>query len=314
MREGYEGTGPGAITPDGCAVELYKRVGVRDEPDIICRAVPAGAHILELGCGAGRVTHALLERGFTVTAVDESADMLAHVRGARTVLSPIEHLDLGEKFDVVMLASYLVNAGDPNVRRGLLTACRGHVADGGCVLLQREGDDWHDTLPWERVDPSGYTVRMSLAESLADGADSLFAEYVFPDVIWTQKYHSRQLSKAAFEAALAEADLRADRYLTDDGTWVRAVAAARPPAPRLIKKRLRALGIRTLGSGYGFGDDDVGRLRAGRQLDLVRAAGQVAFDRRDSLQGRPCPGQWGARQAGVLRPRRRRGTRLARGP
>ncbi|NEE17562.1 SAM-dependent methyltransferase, partial [Streptomyces sp. SID7499] len=25
-REGYEGTGPGAITPDGCAVELYRRL------------------------------------------------------------------------------------------------------------------------------------------------------------------------------------------------------------------------------------------------------------------------------------------------
>src|SRR5688572_25560640 len=79
MREGYEGTGPGAITPDGCAVELYSRLPVRDEPDIITAAVPAGAHILELGCGVGRMTHPLLERGFTVTAVDESAEMLDRV-------------------------------------------------------------------------------------------------------------------------------------------------------------------------------------------------------------------------------------------
>lgn len=225
MREGYGGTGPGAITPDGCAVELYKRVAVRDEPEIIARAVPEGARVLELGCGVGRVTHPLLARGFTVTAVDESADMLAHVRGARTVRSPIEHLDLGERFDVVMLASFLVNAGDPEVRRGLLAACRRHVADGGCVLLQREGDDWHETLPWERVDPSGYTLRMSLAESLADGVDSLHAEYVFPDAIWTQTFRSRALTEEAFEEALAEADLMVDRYLTDDGTWVRAVPA-----------------------------------------------------------------------------------------
>ncbi|GGW68277.1 hypothetical protein GCM10010503_51970 [Streptomyces lucensis JCM 4490] len=75
MREGHEGTGPGAITPDGRAVELYDRLPVGDEPDIITAAVPAGAHILELGSGVGRMTHALLERGFTVTAVDESADM-----------------------------------------------------------------------------------------------------------------------------------------------------------------------------------------------------------------------------------------------
>lgn len=40
MREGYGGTGPGAITPDGCAVDLYARLPVGDEPDIIAAAVP----------------------------------------------------------------------------------------------------------------------------------------------------------------------------------------------------------------------------------------------------------------------------------
>ncbi|RPK71851.1 Mg-protoporphyrin IX methyl transferase [Streptomyces sp. ADI95-17] len=88
VREGYSGTGPGAITPDGCAVELYRRLSVGDEPDVIAAAVPAGATILELGCGTGRVTHPLIGRGFEVTAVDESAQMLEHIRGARTVRSP----------------------------------------------------------------------------------------------------------------------------------------------------------------------------------------------------------------------------------
>ncbi|SCD71661.1 hypothetical protein GA0115238_12182 [Streptomyces sp. di50b] len=41
-RAGFEGTGPGAITPDGCAVELYARLPVGDEPDVIEAAVPAG--------------------------------------------------------------------------------------------------------------------------------------------------------------------------------------------------------------------------------------------------------------------------------
>jgi hypothetical protein len=42
------------------------------------------------------MTHPLIERGFAVTAVDESAEMLERVRGARTICSPIEELDLGE--------------------------------------------------------------------------------------------------------------------------------------------------------------------------------------------------------------------------
>jgi SAM-dependent methyltransferase len=225
MRKGYEGTGPGAITPDGCAVELYARLSASTEPDVIAGAVPAGARILELGSGAGRVTHPLVARGFSVTAVDESAEMLEHVQGARTVLSPIEELDLGETFDAVMLGSFLVHAGDADVRRGLLATCRRHVADDGCVLIQREGVDWYTNLPRERIDPSGYTVRIVSATPVGDGVNSVLAEYVFPDATWTQTFLSRPLTDAAFEEALAEAGLQVDRYLTDDRTWVRAVAA-----------------------------------------------------------------------------------------
>ncbi|MFD4879973.1 class I SAM-dependent methyltransferase [Streptomyces sp. NPDC058420] len=223
MREGYEGTGPGAITPDGCAVELYSRLPIGQEPDIIAAAVPAGAHILELGSGVGRMTHPLLERGFTVTAVDESAEMLERVRGARTICSPIEQLDLGETFDVVMLASFLVHAGDVEVRRGLLRTCLRHVAPGGSVLIQREGENYHTSLPRERVDPSGFTVRMVSAEPVGDGVNSVHAEYVFPDAVWTQTFLARPLTQDQFEEALAEAGLRVDSYLTPDGIWVRAV-------------------------------------------------------------------------------------------
>ncbi|MCM2414756.1 class I SAM-dependent methyltransferase [Streptomyces sp. RKAG290] len=224
VREGYSGTGPGAITPDGCAVELYSRLSVGDEPDVIAGAVPAGSRILELGCGAGRVTHPLIRRGFDVTAVDESEQMLEQVRGARTVRSPIESLDLGdETFDVVMLASFLVHTGDHRVRDGLLRTCRRYVRDGGAVLIQREGQDYHTRLPRERVEPAGYTVRIVSSTPVGDGVNSVRAEYEFDDARWSQTFLSRQLSKEQFEGYLAAAGLRVDRYLTDDGVWVRAV-------------------------------------------------------------------------------------------
>ncbi|MFE7464428.1 class I SAM-dependent methyltransferase [Streptomyces sp. NPDC057499] len=224
VREGYSGTGPGAITPDGCAVELYRRLPVGNEPDVIAAVVPAGASILELGCGVGRVTRPLIGRGFEVTAVDESAQMLEHVRGARTVCGPIESLDLGEeRFDVVLLASFLVHAGDERVRDGLLRTCRKHVKDGGAVLLQREGADYRLDLPKERIHPEGHTVRIVSAEPVGDGVDSIHVEYVFDDARWTQTFRSRELSKERFEACLEAAGLTVDRYLTDDGVWVRAL-------------------------------------------------------------------------------------------
>ncbi|MFD7446165.1 class I SAM-dependent methyltransferase [Streptomyces sp. NPDC059909] len=226
MRAGHQGTGPGSITPDGCAVELYSRLPIGAEPDIVAAGVPAGAHLLELGCGVGRMTHPLLERGFTVTAVDESPEMLERVRGARRVCSPIEDLDLGETFDVVMLASFLVHAGDIEVRRALLRTCVRHVAVDGCVLIQREGEDFHTNLPHERVDPSGFTVRIVSAKPVWAGVNSVTAEYEFPDAIWTQTFLARPLTKQQFEQALAEAGLKFDKYLTEDRIWVRAVLAA----------------------------------------------------------------------------------------
>jgi SAM-dependent methyltransferase len=225
MREGHQGSGPGAITPDGCAVTLYSRLPAGAEPDIVAAAVPEGARILELGSGVGRMTHPLLERGFTVTAVDESAEMLEHVRGARTICSPIEDLDLGERFDAVMLASFLVHTGDVEVRRGLLRTCARHVEETGCVLIQREGADYHTNVPRERVDPSGFTVRILSADPVGDGVNSVRAEYEFPDAVWTQTFRARPLTTEQFEEALGEVGLAVDRYLTEDGTWVRAVPA-----------------------------------------------------------------------------------------
>jgi SAM-dependent methyltransferase len=196
---------------------------VGPEPDIVATAVPAGARILELGSGVGRMTHPLLERGFTVTAVDESAEMLERVRGARTICSPIEELDLGETFDVVLLASFLVHSGDIRVRQALLRTCVRHVAPGGCVLIQREGEDYHTNVPRERVDPSGCVIRIASSEPLGDGVNSVRAEYEFPDATWTQTFRARPLTKQQFEEALAEAGLEVDRYVTQDRIWVRAV-------------------------------------------------------------------------------------------
>ncbi len=109
----------------------------------------------------------------------------------------------------------------------MLRTCVRHLAEGGCVLIQREGADFHTDVPRERVDPAGFTVRIVSVEPVGDGVDSVHAEYVFPDATWTQTFLSRPLTPEQFETALAEEGLRADRYLTEDGIWVRAVPADR---------------------------------------------------------------------------------------
>ncbi|RKN12628.1 class I SAM-dependent methyltransferase [Streptomyces radicis] len=225
-REGNVGTGPGVITPDGSPVEWWLRLPVGREPEVIAAASPPGAHLLELGCGVGRVTRPLLRRGFAVTAVDESPEMLAHVSGARTVCSPIETLELGdERFDVVVLGSFLVHTGDPAVRRGLLATCRRYVAGGGAVLIEREGDDWHERVPRERELGNGGVVRVVSADPVDADTSRIRVEYAIDGAEWSQTFLSHRYGEGAFAGALAEAGLAFDAELTDDGCWIRALPA-----------------------------------------------------------------------------------------
>jgi SAM-dependent methyltransferase len=223
------GTGPGAITPDGCAVELYAMVPARGEPGIIDATAPPNASILELGCGAGRVTHPLIAMGHTVVGVDESPEMLAHVRGARTVPARIDGLDLGELFDVVVLASHLVNVPEDDLLAAFLATCARHVRDTGCVVIQRHPVTWFDTVvPSRRTAPAGDGVEA--ITYVLDGISrptpdhiAATAEYLVGDRRWTQTFVARRLDDERLRSALAAAGLRLDdAYLTDDGAWVRA--------------------------------------------------------------------------------------------
>lgn len=225
------GDGPGVITPDGCSVEFYSALTPGEEPRIVHEAIPEGASILELGAGAGRVTHALLELGHQVVAVDESPEMLERIHGAETVLARIEDLDLGRRFDAVLMASYLVNVPDLGLRRTLLGTCRRHLRDDGCVLLQRHEPEWFDTAaPFERHHgqlPRGELVyRMRDVTRPGPGLVSATMEYRIGDRTWTQSFTSQRVDDAELAADLEAVGLVVDAYLTDDRTWVRARPAA----------------------------------------------------------------------------------------
>ncbi|GGO42247.1 methyltransferase [Streptomyces daqingensis] len=223
-RDGHSGSGSGAFTPDGCSVEMYARLPENGETAVIAAAAPPGATLLELGAGAGRMTRPLLERGFAVTAVDESEAMLAKIDGAPTVHAAIEGLDLGRRFDVVTLASFLVNTADEAHRGRLLRTCARHVAPGGCVLVQREPDGLHQALsPGSTWSRGAMTVTVVSLEPLEENVSRTCLRYDFEDAHWTQTFVSHALSTSRFETALAEAGLRLDAYLTEDRSWARCL-------------------------------------------------------------------------------------------
>jgi SAM-dependent methyltransferase len=223
------GSGPGAITPDGCAVELYALLPPMGEPEVVHAAIPDGASVLELGAGAGRITHPLVALGHRVVAVDESPEMLARIRGAETVRASIQDLDLGRTFDAVLLASHLVNTADDRLRRAFLRTCRRHL-DGGCLVLQRHPPAWFEEAAEGERTSGGITFRLRDLRRPGPGLLAATVEYQVGERVWAQWFTTRRLDDGELAAALAEAGLVVDAYLTGDGSWVRAVPASRGEA------------------------------------------------------------------------------------
>jgi SAM-dependent methyltransferase len=206
-----------ASAPDGSPVELYRLLPVLGEPELIHGAAAEGAEILELGCGVGRITHRLLELGHPVVAVDESAAMLAFVRGADTVCARIEDLDLSRRFPVVLLMSNLVNT-QATQRHAFLRACRRHVSDAGLVLIERLAPDWEPEEAEERaIGPLATRVRdVRRTGRFVAGV----VEYRSEGRVWQHPFESHLLDDNELGESLAAAGLELSRVLDESGRWV----------------------------------------------------------------------------------------------
>jgi predicted RNA methylase len=51
------------MTDGAFTIEVYRLLPAAGEPEIIHAALPAGATVLDLGSGNGRIAHALLDLG-----------------------------------------------------------------------------------------------------------------------------------------------------------------------------------------------------------------------------------------------------------
>jgi SAM-dependent methyltransferase len=207
------------FAPDGSPIALYASLPPLGEAELIHDAVPAVAEILELGAGAGRVTHGLLALGHAVVAVDNSADMLARIEGAETVLADMLTLDLGRRFPVVVLASNFINEPSAGQRRAFLDVCARHVQADGQVLLQGFPRDWEPNTEWTEIGP----VRLRMRTFELDG-DVVTGEmeYLVGGERLVHAFASKQLSDDELDADLAAVGLRRVRELDDRGSWIEA--------------------------------------------------------------------------------------------
>jgi SAM-dependent methyltransferase len=211
----------GPLALDGSPVDFYALLPPGDEPAIIHAALPSGCEILELGSGAGRVTHALLALGHRVVAVDQSAEMLAHVRGAETALADIETLDLGREFVGVTLGSHLVNTPNDAQRAAFLATCRRHLAEDGLALIERHTLEWATAVQESTVEVAG--IQSTIRDIRREGTlFSAVMEYRLGRSVWTHPFTARILDDAELEDALSAAGLRFVRWLDAERRWVAA--------------------------------------------------------------------------------------------
>ncbi|MBX7446794.1 class I SAM-dependent methyltransferase [Mycolicibacterium sp. 3033] len=113
---------------------------------------PRGAHILDAGCGPGRVGGYLAAAGHRVVGVDVDPALIAAAEqdhpGPRWLVGDLAELDLpargvGEPFDVIVSAGNVMTFLAPSTRVPVLSRLRSHLrADGRLVIGFGAGRDY----------------------------------------------------------------------------------------------------------------------------------------------------------------------------
>jgi SAM-dependent methyltransferase len=111
---------------------------IHGEATFVADLIAPPARILDAGCGTGRVAVRLAELGYDVVGVDVDATMLdvarAEAPGLDWRLGDLASFDLGEQFDVVLVAGNTIPLLEPGT---LLDACEQlvhHLTPGGVIV------------------------------------------------------------------------------------------------------------------------------------------------------------------------------------
>lgn len=111
---------------------------VHGEAALVERLVDPPGRVLDAGCGTGRIAVRLAEQGYDVVGVDVDASMLDVARAEAPDLDwrlgDLATLDLGEAFDLVLLAGNIVPLLEPGTLGAVAARLAAHTAPGGRVV------------------------------------------------------------------------------------------------------------------------------------------------------------------------------------
>ncbi len=165
--------------------------------------VPGGSHVLDLGCGPGTDVEYLVTRGYQMTAIDWSPEMVdqakRRVRGAGSGrAADIRHLGIHE-LDVLERGAFdaaLSNLGPLNCVPDLARAAQliaNRLRPGGVLVASVIGR----VCPWEMA---VYAARRNWPRLGVRFASGPVAVPLETGIVWTQ-YYSPAVFERAFRAA-----------------------------------------------------------------------------------------------------------------
>jgi len=120
---------------------------IHGEAGFVTALVDPTARILDAGCGTGRIAVHLAGLGYSVVGVDVDDGMLEVARAEAPGLDwrrdDLASFDLGERFDLVLLAGNIVPLLEPGTLPAVAARLAAHVAAGGRVVCGFGLDDGH---------------------------------------------------------------------------------------------------------------------------------------------------------------------------
>ncbi|WP_148573705.1 class I SAM-dependent methyltransferase [Nocardioides caldifontis] len=120
---------------------------VHGEAAYVAGLLAPGSSVLDAGCGTGRVAARLADLGFDVVGVDVDAAMVQVARAERPeltwVVADLGALDLGRRFDLVVLAGNVVPFIDPSALPVAVARLADHLRPGGRVVCGFGLDEEH---------------------------------------------------------------------------------------------------------------------------------------------------------------------------
>lgn len=136
------------------------------EARLVDAMVPPASRVLDAGCGPGRISGALHERGHVVVGVDVDPELIAAAEedhpGPTYAVADIATLQLDEEpFDLAVVAGNVMVFLAPGSERSVLESLRAHVRPGGRIVV---GYRRSDEYPYDRFDEDIAAAGLSLQQ------------------------------------------------------------------------------------------------------------------------------------------------------